>query len=422
MLGTLLEKLGTLLPKNFIISSFFPVLIFAFLNALLCYVTSAACRRWFDEYGRLDTSKQALYGVPILIGVAVLAYIFSTFSLYLRQLLEGDYLPERLSRRMIASQRARLMKLQELLDEYGRKRFDLRVNQPVWQARLKEERRKGYEAGAPCGYTAASVAAVIIEELRLRRSQHEWIEFQELEAAADSLGRELASCQVDNDNPRSADARNRDLLNKDQNDLLALVDYALGKVNNRYLDLYNEREFNFSRYKVAPTALGNIAESINSYALTRYSINLEAFWSRLQKVIQGDDKFYATLLDAKTQLDFLIALFWMTAAFTATWFFILLFAGASVLAFLVVALAGPLLCVLFYKLALQNYLAFADTLRTSVDIYRLDLLKALHVQLPDDMSSECQTWEDLNRIIGYGQRKKVLLKHPQPDEAHPPST
>lgn len=413
MLGTLLEKLGGLLPKNFIISSFFPVLIFAFLNGLMCYLTSDAWRRWLGEYSQLDAGKQALYGFPVLIGIAVLAYIFSTFSLYLRQLLEGNYLPELLSRRLTAKQQVRLKRLQEEIEEYGRKRFDLNNNLRNWQKGLRDARKLGDKGDIDCTYTDANSSAVKIERLRQLRKQHQWIEFAALEDTVADLARELTRCRVDRADDKSADALNRQLLDKDHTELIDLIDYSFGQINNRFIDLYNEREFNFSRYKLAPTAMGNIAESINSYALTRYAINLEAFWSRLQKVIQGDEKFYATLLDAKTQLDFLVALFWVTAAFTAIWVFALLYAGSSILAFLVVGLVGPTLCILFYKIALQNYLVFADTLRTSIDLYRLDMLKALHVTLPPNTTAERQTWEALNGLIGYGRIREVVYKHPE---------
>ncbi len=118
--------------------------------------------------------------------------------------------------------------------------------------------------------------------------------------------------------------------------------------------------------------------------------------------IQSDEKFYATLIDAKTQLDFLVSLFWLTAVFTIIWLVVLLYGRTSWLAFVLVGVIGAGLAYLWYAIAKQNYLAFADILRTSIDLFRFDLLKELHVRLPSSSDHERKTWEQLNYLIGHG--------------------
>src|SRR6266852_2678042 len=75
MLGTLLDKLGTLLPKNFIIANFFPVLLFASSHAVVLWLISGPFREWCQRFYLLDAGKQTLFGLPLLLSVALTAYI-----------------------------------------------------------------------------------------------------------------------------------------------------------------------------------------------------------------------------------------------------------------------------------------------------------------------------------------------------------
>jgi hypothetical protein len=154
--------------------------------------------------------------------------------------------------------------------------------------------------------------------------------------------------------------------------------------------------------------MGNLAESVRSYARSRYEMNLDSFWSRLQKSIQADEKFYLTLIDAKTQLDFLVSLFWLTTLFTVIWLASILYLRTSWLAFVFVGVIGAGLAALWYEIAKQNYLAFADILRTSIDMFRFDLLKGLHIKLPSSSDHERTTWQQLNYLIGHGDETETV--------------
>jgi hypothetical protein len=159
--------------------------------------------------------------------------------------------------------------------------------------------------------------------------------------------------------------------------------------------------------------MGNIAESVRGYARSRYAMNLDPFWSRLQKILIDDDKFYSMLVDAKTQLDFMISLFWVTVSFTSIWTIELLVLRRSVRLFLLVVIGGPILSILWYRIALQNYRAFADICRTSVDLYRFQLLDLLHVKRPLGSRQERKIWAEVNRVIGYGE-EQLILYHDAP--------
>lgn len=409
MLGTLLEKLGTLLPKNFIIANLFPMLLLAAANGFMLFWMSSSFRQAVENYLAMDAGKQALIGFPILIAISLAAYIFSTLNLLQREMLEGQYLPPPLKASLTERQRRRLDRLQAqvLLVRRHRRRH----NRLKGVERLRAARLKGKEQRTVCAYSKGSQAATVIAGLAKKRLRHKFIAAEELERAIVLLEGELSQCPVDVRNPDAPDNDHKILLNGDQETLVMLLAYAKQWVDNKYADSFNRIEFNYSRFRLAPTSMGNIAESSRSYALTRYGMNLDPFWSRLQKVLVSDEKFYSSLVDAKTQLDFLISLFWLTVGFTAVWTVELLYLRRSIIAFVFVVVGGPLLSIIWYKIALQNYQAFADILRTSIDVFRLELLDTLHIERPKGNIHERQIWGQLNQIIGVGDPEERLPYH-----------
>jgi hypothetical protein len=416
VLGTVLEKIQVLLSKNFVIASFFPMLIFWTLNAAMLFWTNETLRKWTEVHIRLEGAASAVYLATALGAIGVTAYIFSTLNLTLREVLEGQHWPPRVAQRMEALQRTRLDQLSQNIDSYRRQRRRLKYELPTWQEELRMARLKGAEH-ATCDYAEP---AERIRNLQSKMASASPIAFEDLRQAVDELKRELAhnSAELPHDpNSRALDG--------DHQRLLRIAGYALEKVETQYFRLFNYRQFSYPHGTVAPTAMGNIAASVRSYADSRYSLNLDLVWTRLQKIIQGDEKFFAVLQDSKTQLDFLVALFWSTVAYSLFWGAIMPLAGFRLrhlqliwigLGIIpayhpLILLGGVALAVIWYAIALQNYRAFADLLRSAVDLYRLDLLKFLHLPLPKSPAEERELWEALTQWTGYGEDVKIPLTH-----------
>ncbi|HYV12923.1 MAG TPA: hypothetical protein VE980_18615 [Pyrinomonadaceae bacterium] len=416
MLGTLLEKIGTLLPRNFIIANFFPMLLFAAINGLMLYWMSDRFHLAVQQYFAMDAGDQALIGFPILIAITLAAYIFSAFNLFQREILEGRYGPTHLKDRLAAGQQRRANRSADKLEEAMK--YERRFRRLDGVERLRLARVAGRAQGNPlCVYTKERPAALLVAELEKKRLRYRFIETEQLEDAIVLLGQELRQCAVNLRDPARGDDNNKILLDRHQTTLKTCLDYAKKRNDNDLRELFNAREFNYSRFKTAPTAMGNIAESVRGYARSRYAMNLDPFWSRLQKILIDDEKFYATLVDAKTQLDFMISLFWVTVSFTGFWTIALFYLRRSLLAFLLVAVGGPVLSILWYKIALQNYRAFADICRTSVDLYRFKLLDMLHVERPGGNLKERRTWVEINKVIGYGEETVIRYQYPPPPKS-----
>jgi hypothetical protein len=201
-------------------------------------------------------------------------------------------------------------------------------------------------------------------------------------------------------------------LDKDHAALLRLFQYAADKWDFEAIKYFNQIQFDFAGKNVAPTMIGNISEIASYYARSRYSMNIEIFWTRLQKAIQGDAKFYPVLQEAKLQLDFLVELLYLTVIFTLTWVIVLPILGEARSLYVVISIVSPLVAWAWYQIALQNYRALSDLLRAAVDLYRLDLLKMLHVPLPANAEQERVTWENLEQRAAYGDRTNIVFQNP----------
>src|ERR1700677_3144768 len=91
MFGTLLDKLGSIFSKSLVIGSI-PLLAFLVLHGLVVYHISNAFRSRVQWYFGLGTGKTAELTMVLFLGVAVISYVLSTLSVFLREMIEGKHL------------------------------------------------------------------------------------------------------------------------------------------------------------------------------------------------------------------------------------------------------------------------------------------------------------------------------------------
>lgn len=119
------------------------------------------------------------------------------------------------------------------------------------------------------------------------------------------------------------------------------------------------------------------------------------------------------------QLDFLVLCVFLSAVSTAVWLVVLpIWAGAGWL-LPAVAVLGLLLTRLFYLAATENYVAFGELVRSSIDLYRFDLVDALRVARPRSLRDERVLWDALQRVSAAGQ-EGIDLSYRHPDPAKEP--
>lgn len=425
MLGSLVEQLQSLVPKRLWLASVLPVTLFFLAQGAFFYRHDVGFRAFADKHLLNDeTSLLSIRdGLLAFLLVFLLSFVYLMINTFLRELLEGEHWPPPGWLRSWCTRRQQLRRdhlqsrygsLQEERRQIlnGRVRFSPEAvpetigGKEQWLAAMKTARKASpgeAPGGAPssCAYDDASAAAVAIRALERRRAEGRIIFYDDLNAAVAALVPELERCAVDF--PPTGQEKASRLLDRDQAGLLRLIDWSVIRLADEVIQLSNQRQFGYPDEIVAPTGMGNIARSVGSYSESRYGLNISLFWTRLQKVLQGED-FYSVLQDSKTQLDFGVASLWLVVASTLIWSIYLLLLGHSAITFALVALLGPLLARMLYKLCLQNYRVFADLLRSAVDVYRFDLLAALGIARPADTHQERRLWEVLNQQLEYGER------------------
>jgi hypothetical protein len=142
---------------------------------------------------------------------------------------------------------------------------------------------------------------------------------------------------------------------------------------------------------------------MRTYALRRYSMDLDIFWTRLQKVMADStkSKMFDTLQTQKAQLDFLVTLFFATLLTAILWLPWLAAERAHPLAFRLLGTLLPVACWLLYGAACRTYLVFADQVRTAVDFFRLEVLSGFQLALPVGTREEEALWFRLGNRVGY---------------------
>ena len=439
-LSGLLEKLKSLFTPSFLISSVTPLFCFILFNGAIFGQYNHTVRKWVSDYYVSSAGSKTVTAAIISIVLLVIAYVFSTLNLFLLEILQGQHLPKWLEYRLRTGENARLDAVTQRWKQIRgvRRNLTARVKVKVEPAKADPEPakpnveqvkpdsvpdqyivlpvsdnwietlHKSYKEGneiKTCRYPSKHAAHQSLQGLLQMRDKGAVITADDLKNSVDQLSRELATNSATL--PDNADSIR---LDRDAGLLEALIAYALGKSEDKYIRQFNEKEFDFSRYTVAPTRMGNVAESVRSYALSRYGMNLDFFWPRLQKVLQNKSGFYQTLQDAKTQLDFIVSLFWLTLVSTALWLALLPFLSRTWLPLISVWMFGPLIAIMWYRMAVQNYRSFAGLLRSCIDLFRFELLTDLKIPLPQDSQVEQQTWDRLNHWISYGEKALVGYK------------
>lgn len=415
MISTFLSQLQSYFSKYFFIGSFAPLLAFAFINGAIAYLVFDPWRAWADENLLGATITGGVFVTTgISIGLVLCAYVLSALSTFLRQVLEGKWWSSIGGLFVPAQNRRRLALVRAMNDAY-QEIADLK-SASEWERRMSAARDEGARLHKGKAFVPKQPDPVGkgLDALDARLERNDIVPAAELEKLADELVERL----------KAHDAQVSSDLDAQQTRLIGLIDYAkegyyAEGIRGRHARLQNELNSNFSAQEVAPTKMGNIAGTIQSYAMRRYRCNVENIWSNLLQVLQKDAAAQAALLEAKTQLDFLVACCWLSLATAAIWSVIFFAAVPSRLGFAATALAGPLIAYLWYRAAAEQYRSFADIAMTTFDMFRFELLRALKLPLPSDVEDERYTWEMFDQLITFG--KQSNFRYVMGEQANKPT-
>lgn len=408
-MNALLDKLKDLFSKSFVVSSFLPVVVCAAVNALLLYETNPSFRAFARSQQPKGGVDAVLQGGSAIFVLAVLAGLLSPSITFFRELLEGNHwlaIFDPIRTQMIGEHAAELRRCEEyiLKAQDWRTQFDrpdannLRPAER-WIADLQAKAALGVAAnGAYTAPAGGDLNAVLDQQLR-----NEVVLVDQLEKAEVALAKELSA----------SNANTTPALNDRWDRFLQLIgQYATQRLDLEIIEKTALRRREWGQTEVAPTRLGNLANASASYGLLCYGFSLDSGWSRLQKVLQKDQEHFGALQDVKASLDSVIMLFWLIAPTTAVWSLYLV-TQLSLGLFLIVSIGGAIACNLLYRTAISSYVAFADLVRSSVDLYRLDLFPALHLPTPAGLVEERDMWGRLRRLTEFGEVPDLRYESPK---------
>ena len=173
----------------------------------------------------------------------------------------------------------------------------------------------------------------------------------------------------------------------------SLIPAGLGMAERELFRRIAERTSHYPKdqMSIGPSRLANVQEAQRDYLVQSYGVDVTVFWSSLQKIATGDDKFAALLDNSKTRLDFSVALAAVAAIFTAGWITLYGLLGSSPIIYAAVSISAAFVTIVARQLVLLNYESFAETVRTTVELFRFDLLRSMHIVLPQNTVAEEQT-------------------------------
>jgi hypothetical protein len=162
---------------------------------------------------------------------------------------------------------------------------------------------------------------------------------------------------------------------------------------------------------IQPTALGNILIWAAVYSAQRYGIELEFLFPRLLRVI---DKDYQAKIDDRQQfLDFAVLLTFLSFAAGIAYAGFAIYDLATrpwtwrdLLTAIACTASWLILGRIAYSLSLVAARGYVSMITSAIDLFRLPLLEALKIALPDAAWKEFNIWSELNVTIQKGARPK----------------
>ena len=415
-LASIKEQFGT---KSFWLGSMLPLVLFLGANILVLYRHCPDIATWLPKIEGLD-EKTLLYSGLTAILLA-LAYILSAMSSVMLRAVEGKIGPRWMYGLLYADQWRAVCTIDEKSDTAFNRLETIKGKQNNWKKLLSRSLKIG-ENKPPLSRPEA--IRWRFREPGRKMACIRWlhrlgwrIKPERLKKAVNVLGKALRQ-----------NSGKHGILSQAKRNLEAAIDYAPDRYEFEIRSLMHKRQSDFpgvgplsedqpegptANNILAPTRMGNIGRAMSTYTLMRYQLDLDLFWTRLQNSLQKDGKeYYSVLQDTKVQVDCSITLFWLSVIFTLFWTPTLLwwFPNSTVREFLTVAIGGTVMAAAFYLLACESYRVFADVMRSSVDLFRFQLLQALHIPLPFGSDEERKQWLRLGQAM-FGNIEDFVYKH-----------
>jgi hypothetical protein len=152
---------------------------------------------------------------------------------------------------------------------------------------------------------------------------------------------------------------------------------------------------------VAPTKLGNVLQSAESYPMQRYGVDSVRVWPRLSPLLE--DPVLSTMATARASMEFFLAVSLLSGIYAPFGSVYLIFRNADLAMILIVLLVGGLISMVCYQAALGPAAIYGEQIRTAFDLSRHQLLRRVGVPMPATLEEERRLWGELLRFLDRGE-------------------
>ncbi len=406
-LNQLIASFKGLLGREFLLAGFLPVTIASILSAGMAYWCWPDKREPLARLFALDAASTAVNWISVLFVLLLAAFLLWGLNSWFQRTLEGHggiWSLDRFRRKMESVQQNEWMAFEASLREFEQDIIELRQvdRGSIWIDELRKARNESPSQGRQSGYRLPKTAQAAFEKINAARDSREIVRWEDLEGLKTALVEELEKHGPD-DIPAVLDTA--------QTEFNELTTYALEKLESELGRLWSDkrRRFPGDAAALGPTRFANVAAVHREYARERYGLDVEWVWPRILKNVRADKDVVEILQAARTRLEIAVAMTFVLTVFVLFWSIATFATAGALIPFVVVALAGPLAVRMLYSVALESYQAFSEMVRASIDLYRFDLLKALHIRLPADAGAERTIWQALSR----GESLAEEYEHPK---------
>lgn len=424
----LIDSFKGFFSRSFWFGSFLPVAILAAahfgLSALIFNFPTA------DQIkaGIGDTPGLALL---VFVAVVILAYAIGPLTPLFHGVLDGTLMPGVLHDHL---RRERSEQWRNQVAEYreAQARFatvsDERFTEQLRAARKKLE-DAGNDAKEPLSPDRRAQLGKGIEtaekELEKLKQKAERLWDKGLEAAPPVDLKELADAKeaviralhedvaaLDKSEPDSRWMARADCLTRKFH---SLHREAKTEARHRYIAVAR-RMPNLDLHDWQPTRLGDARYRRDRYARDTYGASFDFLWPRIRLAIgdgdQDDSKgLPRSVADGAARTDFAALLLVLSLTIPAVWLPVIIAYNKSVVAFLAIGLATPVVIAMCYELLIRSEMAFGEIVQTAIDRYHLAVFPLLGIPLPATLSAERELWSRLERASWSGPSTELVYRH-----------
>lgn len=187
---------------------------------------------------------------------------------------------------------------------------------------------------------------------------------------------------------------------------------------SKYSDLQSQLFYSYpsKKSRLMPTHLGNVLHAAEDYSQSTYGMDSVFWWPRLWPLLPETMKkeIEGALIPIVALLNFSLLMFLVAVGGS-----IYLACEGFWQSILLVGLGGLGLSFISYRAAVAQAKDYGELIRSAIDIYRFNLLKALHQTLPKTLDEEIGLWERLTLWLYTSDRAAVAIMVYDVDDKQP---